>query len=694
MKKTNTTSTDNRNNNCNSNILNIAKTYRFKYFSRKNYGVFNSLNKVVNIGVLTCCILTVAPASSIIAQNITPNYNEANREKKDALELEEVMVTASKVEIPIQQSAKLVTLITKEMIEKSPAVSIQDLLMEIANIDVQQKGPNGVQADISLRGGSKDQTAVLVNGINLSNAHTGGFNLDIPVNISDIERIEIIHGPSALIYGSSAFAGGINIITKKRPMQEASLSAEAGMHNLFNGEIRGSSLYKNISGSISASHKKSSGYANNTDYHITNILAQTRVRIADYSRFDIMLGFNEKRYGANSFYTALYLSQYDHIKRYQSSVKGEFGDKIKLIPIAYWFKNYDTFELVRGTEIGKNYHKLDTYGTNIILQFSSSLGTSSIGTEIRKDNIKSSVLGKPLNHTDGHYKNQDERTNTSFTLENTFTVDKWILSGGLLMNYNTLEKSKYKFLPSLNVNYKLTEEFNIFCTWSNSLRMPSFTEMWYTTETHESNSNLKPEYSNSFEMGIKYTKQTINAYFTAFMMNGRNIIDWVQKEKEDGNIVFASWNHTRLNTVGIETGISFRFTGNSQILKNGLILSADYAKMSQTKDTAKEISKFKKNYLRDKFTLRLNHHLTDKFSIGWYYRFQHRVGSYDVYDNSTLAGSKKYKPFSTLDIKGNYKINNIKLHLDLKNIFNVKTNDMGNVPQPGFWLMTGILWSI
>ncbi len=131
-------------------------------------------------------------------------------------ELDEVMVTASRVETPVNQVAKLVTIITKEQIEQAPVQSIQDLLVYAANIDVIQRGGHGVQADISIRGGSFDQNAVLLNGVNLTNAQTGHYSFDIPINLSDIERIEIIHGPAALIYGSSAFSGGESTLLQRK----------------------------------------------------------------------------------------------------------------------------------------------------------------------------------------------------------------------------------------------------------------------------------------------------------------------------------------------------------------------------------------------------------------------------------------------------------------------------------------------
>ncbi|MDD3355707.1 MAG: TonB-dependent receptor plug domain-containing protein, partial [Dysgonamonadaceae bacterium] len=204
----------------NKKQINTTRAFRFKRFAGKSYSAFNSLNKVVTIGFLTGFTLVSAHASSV-----SPNEAVRLEVKSDTIpdqELEEVVVTASKAELPLSRASKIVTLITKTEIERSPAQSVQDLLNNVAGIDVMQRGPHGVQSDISLRGGSFDQVAILLNGINLTNPQTGHYSFDIPVNLSDIERIEIIQGPASLVYGASAFAGGINIITKKEAESNAS----------------------------------------------------------------------------------------------------------------------------------------------------------------------------------------------------------------------------------------------------------------------------------------------------------------------------------------------------------------------------------------------------------------------------------------------------------------------------------------
>ncbi|MCC8153317.1 MAG: TonB-dependent receptor [Tannerellaceae bacterium] len=668
--------------------LNRLSVYRFKRFTRKKYGAFCSLRRVVNIGVVMGCVLTAMYVSSASAQNAGGEQQQKVLEQ----ELEEVMVSAARIETPLNQSAKLITVITKEDIQRAPVRSIQDLLVYSATVDILQRGGHGVQADISIRGGTFDQTAILLNGVNLTNAQTGHYSFDLPVNLFDIERIEIIHGPSALVYGSSAFAGGINIITKKHADTRLYTHIGAGMHNLRDLEVRGTTQTGMASHSLSAGYKSSTGYIANSDYDIYNLFWQTRLNLPDANKLDINLGYNDKKYGANTFYTAAWPNQYEHTSSYVGSVKGEFGTKLKIIPILYWNRHHDQFDLIRGDTYGRNYHRNDTYGGNLIFTYTSFWGTTSLGGEFRKEDIMSTVLGKEMVQPHRKYTQYDDRINTSVALEHTARWHQVMLSAGALMNHNTLLKNKYRFYPSLNLSYRPLDEIKLYTSWTKSTRMPSFTDLYYTTETHEGNEGLQPENSQAWELGIKYRKDNISAYLTGFMLWGRNIIDWVYNEEDDKS---KSWNLTEIDTRGVEMGVKFHLYNWIPVLGESSALALDYTRMHQSTDTQGLETLYSLKYLRDKFTVKINHQLFSDFTMDWYFRFQKRIGNYKYYeDNVDTKKFRPYRGFSTLDVKLNYRHKDIGLNLTLNNLYNTHYFDLGNIPQAGFWLTGGITYTL
>ena len=662
------------------------EAFRFKRFARKSYSAFNSMHKVVNFGVVASFVLAFANVTDTSAQK----KQSVNPDSIPGQELEEVMVTASKAELTLNQTAQLVTIISKEEIARRPVRSVEELLQSVAGIDVRQRGTNGVQSDISVRGGTSDQIAILLNGSNLSNPQTGHYSFDIPINLSDIERIEIIQGPSSLLYGASAFSGGINIITKKHPDSKAYVMTEAGMHELFNIS-GGGSLQTNISShQLSAGYNSSSGYIDDSDYKIFNSFWQSRF-YAGSNKLDVQAGYNSKVYGANTFYSPSYPHQFDDTESIFASVRGETSGKLKFIPHIYWNRHLDCFQLFRdGTPdipswyTGHNYHQSDVYGFNLNAQYKWDFGITNFGGEFRNEGILSNVLGKQMDTPSGKYTMSDNRSNISYFLEHSFLSEHFTLTLGVLANNNTALNEDFSFFPNINASYRFDNKLSIFASWNNAMRMPTFTDLYYTTATHTGNSDLLPEKSTAFELGVKYTNPLFSANLTSFYMKGKDIIDWVKENPDD---LWASRNLTKLDKIGIETSATVRLNHIFSEINPVTELKIGYLFIDQTKESGNLISKYALDYLRHKFTLQFNHVVYKNISANWQYRWQDREGSYT---QAATGNEIPYPAYNLLDLKVNWKLKDFSIYASANNLFNVKYYDFGDIPQPGFWISGGI----
>jgi len=678
------------------------KTFRFKRFARRSYSVFNSIHKSVTIGVLSGCALLSAHAASV-----NPTEKTGIQAKPDTIpvkELDEVVVTASKAPLPLNMAAKLVTVITSKEIERAPVRSTEDLLNYVAGVDILQRGPHGVQADISLRGGSFDQAAILLNGVNLTNPQTGHYSFDIPINLSDIERIEIVQGPSSLIFGAGAFSGGVNIITKKDTHSNAFFKTEGGMHGLFGAEARGAYKTANSVHRLSAGYKHSGGYIKNSDYDIVNLLWQSRYNF-DNSTIDVQAGVNDKKYGANTFYTAAYPQQYDDTRGVFASVKGETGGKLKFIPQLYWSRHYDVYHLFRPgtTDIPSwyttpNYHRSDVYGLNLNMQYASDLGITSFGGEFRNEGILSSNLGRLMRQKSGNYDKWDNRSNISFFVEHNFVFDKLTLSVGGLYNYNTALADTLKangFYPAINVSYRTNDAVSLYASWSKSTRMPTFTDLYYKAGKHRGFAGLTPEYSQSVEIGWRYKNSVLTANLNVFYTKGDNLIDWILNPL-DG--FYHAQNLASLGTYGAgwdATVNMHQWLGEQQPLQS---IQIGYQYMSQKSDEARQnnpVSAYVFNYLRHKFTVGVQHRIVKNLSLSWNLRWQDRAGNYLKYITEIKEEQPTaYQPFGLVDVKANYALHNINIFVNANNIFNTTHVDFGNIPQPGFWLTGGMSYTL
>jgi len=163
--------------------------------------------------------------------------------QQDTTNLKEVIVSKSKLEIPFSKNFRTVTVISSNYIKNSPANNVSDLLQEITGIDVRRRGVGGIQGDLYIRGGGFDQTLLLVDGMKMDDIQTGHHTLNMILPLYLIERIEIIKGPAARIFGQNAFNGAINIVTKD-------VVGEIGKADFRVNEISfGSFEQKNISAS-------------------------------------------------------------------------------------------------------------------------------------------------------------------------------------------------------------------------------------------------------------------------------------------------------------------------------------------------------------------------------------------------------------------------------------------------------------
>lgn len=665
----------------NKTYLKRKNAFRFKRFANKSYSAYNSMHKIVSIGVLSFATLTCAAQKEAVAQGKDTIKINQIADKN----LDEVVIWASADE-PVNQVAKIVTTITREEIGRLRPQSIQDLLSYAASVDIQTRGSHGVQADVSIRGGSFDQSAILLNGINISNPQTGHYSFDIPINISDIERIEILHSPSAIVYGASAFSGGINIITKKNIDNELSAKVEGGSYGLFAGEIGGAYRIKNVDNRLSMGYKQSDGYIENSDYRIFNLLYGSRVNLKE-NKIDIQLGYNKKNYGANTFYSAAYPNQYDNTSSVLTSVKGEFGSKIKFLPSIYWNRHYDRFELIKNSGKSNN-HRSDVLGSNLNMQYHSKLGLTNFGLELRNESILSNVLGLMMSSPIGDYTKKDNRLNLSYMLQHNIKYKGFTMAMGVLGFENTSFKQAFKLYPSLSVDYKINNNINVFSSYSQSSRLPTFTDLYYTTKTHIGNTDLKQEESESVELGSKYRNRYFLSYVSGFWLGGKNMIDWVKKNPDDK---WESKNITQISKFGLEVGVKLFLNEIISSLKYPTTLKIDYSRMHQEVIKNEYISNYALNYLRDKLTAQLYLPLyKDKLSATISFRYQKRMGEYLKYEDLKPTQKEDYPAFTTMDISLNYNLKNLNIYCNMNNIFNTKYFDLGNVPQPGFWLIGGV----
>ncbi len=670
----------------------FTKTYlNFKFWKHKAYSVFNTLKKEIRICILPLSYFICFACHLTFAGNTSDSINSKIR-------LDEIKISASRNNSLYSDVGRFVTLLSRREIELLPVQSVADLLRFVVGFDIRERGPFGVQSDISLRGGSHDQVMILLNGINIGDPQTGHHALNLPIDLNSIERVEILRGPAARVYGPNAFSGAVNFVTATNEADQLRLKGMVGEHGLLNA---GASISKNLQSfgnNFSISKKSSEGYISNTDFDEINIFYHGEFSFSG-EKLSFQTGFTNKAFGANSFYSDTYPNQFEQIKTRFHSLTFESDKAVKLSSRVYWRRHYDRFELFRdGLNADSwydnhNYHLTDIFGGGMNLAIPWVLGTTSLGVELRGESVWSNVLGYDIDSVafklvvgekDIFYTRQYHRHNSSLFFEHTYIKNRISLSGGLLLNNSSQLGYGFTLFPGIDISYWLTTNLKWLASYNKSLRLPTFTDMFYDGPDIAGNIHSKAEESDTFETGFRFINNWLNFQAGGFYRKGRNLIDW---GRQPGDSRYTIYNLERVDTYGLEYTSNFLPSElfNFKIIKN-INLSFFYLWQNENINEEYE-SRYVLVPLRYKLNLGLEHESGLKgLTFNWHVRYHERYGSYYKSSDNQMV---KYAAVYLTDIRITWRRSNYRFYSEARNLFNKSYSDMGELIQPGRWLSFG-----
>ncbi|MEA2043051.1 MAG: TonB-dependent receptor [Bacteroidota bacterium] len=674
----------------------------FKTWKQHGSAVFKSLGKVITVAVLTISALSSFTSSSFA--------------QTDSVIMEEIEIRSSGIPQLLKESAKVVHTISKEEIELMPANNLSDVLEQIASADIRSRGADGIQSDISMRGGNFEQTLILLDGISINDVQTGHHNMNIPVNLNAIERIEILQGPGNRYYGLNAYSGAINIVTKTPENRNLGISTFYGSDHTFGTAASvnlGTETFKSL---LAINYSQSDGYidepVNNTDYTKGNIFYKGVLRLSKLF-LHINAGYNHKAFGANDFYTPSFPWQYEKTSAGFASIQTTFGKAVKISPSLWYRRHQDRFELFRediyqrqndyfinGNDTagfgggyyysGHNYHLSNVWGGKIIARTAGRFGKTSFGTDIRYEQLFSNVLGAdmktslPVPGSDfGQFTKSGNRNQMNSFIEHYAALNNFAFSAGGALALSP----DFKPLTTggIDLSYSFSDDTKIYTSFNRSARLPSYTDLYYSGPTNIGNPDLKPETALSCELGIKNNNPNFSYYLNTYLRYGNNTIDWVKNSEEEQ---WQSQNSTKLRTYGSEAGIVFNFSNTG--LKT---LRLSYTYNNTEVQDSEFISKYVMDYLQHQVKTSVNHRFLKNFRASWQIRLEDRAGSYTDY-NSENNPVTKYKPILLADAKLSYSKNTFRIFGELSNILDTEYHEISSVVMPGREFRIGVDWRL
>jgi len=435
----------------------------------------------------------------------------------------------------------------------------------------------------------------------------------------------------------------------------------------------------------------SDGYIKNTDFSNTNIFYQAKYK-HKASTIDFQTGYTTKDFGANSFYSLKYPNQFEATKTEFVSLKYQSNTVIKFAPTFYLRRNLDLFELKRNNDsVPFNHHQTSTIGLNLNVWTTHHLGKTSLGIDFRNERIISNVLGNMLNipvevpnFNNVFYTKYYIRMNTSICAEHTVSWKILTVTAGVLAHHNSDLKG-FGLYPGIDISYRFNDYFKLYISANKTLRMPTFTDMFYKSPAQHGNPGLKPEEAVTIEGGIKYNNSFLKGNISAFRRWGYNMIDWVKNPSPD-SIIWRSMNHTQINFIGMECSLTLT-PPKAGIFERIQAIRISYVFLQADSNRNNMLSKYALDYLRHQITSSIDVRIAWKLYGSGRITYHDRNGDYQDVKGQVVP----YKSFWLFDTKIYWKENHYTLYAEGSNIFNSSYYDFGGIIQPGMWFRGGIV---
>jgi len=591
--------------------------------------------------------------------------------------LSTVVVTGTRIPQTFSQISRQVSIIDKEEIKKSAANSVPELLDYVLSSDIQERSPYGVQADVTIRGSTFQQVLVLIDGIRVNDLQTAHHNMDLPVTLNDIERIEVLQGHGSSVYGPDAFGGVVNIVTKKPQNKELSTQVKFAEYNTQLVSVSYGNRWNNFSQKISLEKKNSDGFRYDTDFDNLNIFSNSTWDLPE-GNIILSLGFMDKGFGAYDFYTPgkNYPSK-EWTKTYFTKLEILYRiGEISLQPKLFFRQHNDKYMLdITRPTLYVNEHTTYLYGgeiqTNIPLREKENLV---IGGEITQDEIDSTRLGKHVQPRIAIFSEYCNSVSSNLDLD----------AGLRLDNSNWGQQIS----PTLGLSYWISQFWKLRTSVGHAFRIPSFTELYYKDPINEGNSELQPEETISYEAGVDFISNSVrdnlnksrdtdaklhrisngvNVSITLFDRNQKNLIDWV------GETVTGPWKAENIGEVriyGVDSEIKFNWYSFETRF--------NYSWMG-SKKIKEYYSKYALLYPTNQFSLEISYPIWWEIIPALKLTYKERVNETGYF----LA-----------NIRISKSIENMEIFIEGTNLLDQKYEEIKGVPQPGRWLGIGVNWNL
>jgi TonB-dependent siderophore receptor len=637
-------------------------------------------------------------------------------------QLDEVVVTASRVPQSLKDTPGAVTVITKEEIQEKNAQDVGDVLKDVAGLKVLRYGSMGSSTTVHIRGLYSRHVVVMVDGRPLNSPETGEADLSgIPVD--NIERVEIVRGPYSALYGANAVSGVVNIITKQPPTRFTNklTSSYGTWRTWLNGFEHGLTLDK-FSYLLIGNYNVSNGPRDNSDYRASDFSNKMNYKFSEMIHLDLAMGYSQDKSGLPGSkppedkslrqQTQLVLGNDDvsSLRDYMSNAKTYWNGVFTMEHLQVKFYDNDWVSKPYREWVWGSHHsekkniKTEVYGVEAVytreffpkhqMTFGVSMDEDDFKVKSRDYDITASTLTQS--------KWDADRTTSAIFLQDQINLKPVMLTLGGRWDHPEDFDAQTSFKS--NLNWSMTDQTTLRLSYGNSFCAPSLNALYYPADpSGQGNPNLTPEKGTTIEFGLEHLfGQTALVKGTIFKQYVRNMIAWAPTGPPGawGN----TWQPDNLNKAKIN---GLELESNVNIVKD-VTLNLSYTYLD-AKQTAEELINSTTSAMVAR-TRKLAYAPAYKLDGGVNYQdvmglaklclnmdIQYVAKTYQYYwiyatwpDPSVTTQTKEMPGFWLVNLKLRQKIKTVDLFLGVDNLTNKKytiqagsdINDLG-YPMPG-----------
>jgi len=598
-------------------------------------------------------------------------------------------------EVPVEKTATNITVISEDEIKISDAKNVGEVLQNKTGIvEVSKIGTIGSESTLRIRsgGGSSQQVLVMIDGRLVNNISLGSVNLsEIPTE--NIERIEVMRGPSSALYGANALGGVVNIITKKAtaPKPKTEIGLSYGNFNTQNYNMNFTAMPGKANIFLSGSKNLTDGFRKNSEYDATNFSTKIGYDLEKYGELSLSNGFLTSELGTpGRNFTKL--ADYDNDKEraasspnanlktnnqfYELNYKKEIANETKLQSKIYFrqnsshFKDPDIHSAWDSPDDDKGISK--TLGGNIQID---TLHNITAGVEGKNDRYtKKNEITKTTDI--------DKWTDTSAVfLQKIFNFEPLTTTVGARYDYHNVFGGQLN--PRIVNIYKINDNFKLSSTIGRAFRAPTFNDLYWPDPYMPGNPELKPETSVGSDFGIEYKlKEILVSKITLFYSDVKDLIEWAPIDPTN------PWSPWTPSNVGKVFSRGVEFEAENKIIKN-LTQNLNYTFLESKGKKEGETYKILQYTPKHRLNYCLNYSaplkLQTKLGVEYTHKQEWKAGTKD----------KKIPGYTLVGFRISRKILQSEVYLSCENIFNKRYVSRENYPLPGRTFSSGInlyLW--